>query len=79
MLIYACQVIREATIRWAMIDQLKNPPAEFADVIHAHFKLRGPYIRKQVQGWIDEAEGGGHAERLKSLRTQLEQELDKLI
>lgn len=72
------QVIREATTKWAMIDQLKNPPPEFADIIRTHFRLRAPYIRKQVQAWIDEAGGGAHADRLKTLQTQLEQELAKL-
>ncbi|WIA29416.1 hypothetical protein OEZ86_011919 [Tetradesmus obliquus] len=71
------KVIREATIRWAMIDQLRNPPAEFAAVIRSHFKLQGPAVLGQVQGWIDEA-GGSHANNLKALKGQLETELAKL-
>jgi hypothetical protein len=75
------QTIREATIRWAMIDQLRSPPAEFASVICTHFKLQGPAILKQVQGWIDEAAQGSaasHASNLKVLKGQLETELAKL-
>lgn len=71
------QAIREATIKWAMVDQLAKPPAEFAPVIKAHFKLRAPYITKQVDDWIAEA-SGGHKTRLQSLKTQLEAELNKL-
>jgi hypothetical protein len=72
------QVIREATIRWAMIDQLLHPPAEFASVIRAHFKLQGPTILKQIQGWIDEAGSSGHGNNLKALKGQFETELAKL-
>lgn len=72
------QVIREATIKWAMIDQLQNPPAAFADVIKAHFRLRAPYILKQVSTWIDEAPASGHKTRLQELHIQLRTELDRL-
>ena len=72
------QVIREATIRWAMIDQLQKPPAEFADVIRTHFRLRGPYILKQIDGWIDEASDSANKGRLQTLKAQLEAELKKL-
>jgi hypothetical protein len=78
-LLLSLQVIREATIRWAMIDQLQHPPAEFASVIRAHFKLQGPTILKQIQGWIDEAGVvSGHGNNLKSLKGQFETELAKL-
>jgi hypothetical protein len=72
------QVIREATIRWAMVDQLSKPPAEFAPVIQAHFKHRGPYILNQIDGWIGEATESGHKGRLQALKGQLEAELAKL-
>jgi len=73
-----CQVIREATIKWAMIDQLQKPPAAFADVIKTHFRLRAPYILKQVSTWIDEAPASAHKTRLQELGIQLKAELDKL-
>lgn len=73
------QGIREATIKWAMIDQLQKPPAEFADVIKAHFKLRGPYILKQLDGWIEQAASdAGHKSKLQTLKGQLQTELNKL-
>lgn len=62
-----------------MLDQLQHPPAEFAPVIKAHFKLRGPYILAQIGTWVDEAEGDlGHKGRLQALKSQLEAELKKL-
>lgn len=75
------EVIREGTIKWAMIDQLQHPPAEFADVIRSHFRLRAGFIRDQTAGWVDEARSAlnpGHHARLSTLRTQLLAELDKL-
>lgn len=77
----ALQNIREATIKWAMIDQLQHPPAEFAAVIQAHFKMRGEFVLKQIQGWIDEARAdhaGLHASRLEQLKGDLATELNKL-
>lgn len=72
------QVIREATVRWAMIDQLQKPPAEFADVIKTHFKLRRPYILKQLDTWIEQAGDAAHKGRLQTLKGQLQTELNKL-
>jgi hypothetical protein len=60
-----------------MVDQLQKPPAEFAPVIKAHFKLRGGYVLKQVDGWIGEA-SGVHKSNLQTLKGQLEKELNKL-
>lgn len=60
-----------------MVDQLSKPPAEFAPVIQAHFKLRGPYILNQIDGWINEA-SDPHKARLQALKAQLEAELAKL-
>lgn len=78
-LLLLLQVIREATIKWAMIDQLQKPPAEFADVIRTHFKLRGGYVLEQVDKWIAEATSdAGHKGRLTALKGQLQTELNKL-
>jgi hypothetical protein len=61
-----------------MVDQLQHPPAEFAPVIKAHFRLRGSSILAQVQAWIDAADNAGHKGRLVGLKGQLEAELNKL-
>lgn len=72
------QNIREKTIQWAMVDQLRKPPAEFADVIRAHFKLRGPAILQEIDKWISEAGRSAHASNLQSHKAALQDELAKL-
>lgn len=37
--------VRENCIRWAMIENLQNPPHEFREVIMEHFRLRGRKIQ----------------------------------
>lgn len=48
-------IVRCGTLQFAMIDMLKNPPPEFADIIKMHFYLKKDQIISQVQGWIDKA------------------------
>ena len=43
------------TVCWAMVDMLKNPPAEFASVIKTHFKLKKSCIMKRVNEWINDS------------------------
>jgi len=72
-------VIREATLRHGMIDQLKKPLPDFAPVIRAHFKLRGPFLLKQIQGWIDDSRNTSrHKSNLQTLKQQLEEQLKAL-
>lgn len=53
-----------------MIEQLRNPPAGFADVVAAHFYLRQEAILKEVNEWLTEAKdqrnetGGGDSRSL---------------
>ncbi|KAJ9515878.1 hypothetical protein QJQ45_016937, partial [Haematococcus lacustris] len=42
--------IREATLRYAMIDLLKHPPAELEAIIKTHFRARRLF-QKAVAGW----------------------------
>lgn len=46
--------IRQATVRWAMLEQLRNPPACFTDVIRRHFYLKRNEIIDQCEAWIRE-------------------------
>eukprot|EP01132_Coremiostelium_polycephalum_P001414 gene1414-1783_t len=48
------QNIRIATIEWAMVDMIKNPPPYFKDVIHAHFYYQQQKIKKQCDKWLEE-------------------------
>jgi hypothetical protein len=62
-----------------MIDQLKKPLPEFAPVIRTHFKLRGPYLLQQIQGWIDDSRNTSrHKASLQTLKQQLEEQLKAL-
>jgi ubiquitin-protein ligase len=47
--------IRLETMRWAMIDHLKNPHPAFADAIKFHFRKRRSEILEQCQLWVSEA------------------------
>ena len=46
--------IRIQTVRWAMIDQLKNPSPGFEEVIKTHFKLKKDIILEQLDNWMAE-------------------------
>ena len=41
-------VIREGTIRWAMLDQLKHPKKGFEEIIYKHFSLKKAMILAEV-------------------------------
>jgi baculoviral IAP repeat-containing protein 6 len=48
--------IRLNTVQWAMINQLKNLPKGFENVILQHFKLKKNYILNQVKNWFSTTE-----------------------
>lgn len=48
--------ICQATVRWAMLEQIVNPCPCFKDVIHTHFYLKRHEIMEQVEGWIKDLE-----------------------
>jgi len=75
--------VRENNIRYAMIDLLRNPPAELEDVIKAHFRLRRQAILTTIKSWIDEASSPPrssqqHAQNLITLRDALQPLLSAL-
>ena len=47
---------RVATVRWAMVEQLRSPPPGFEAVVQRHFRFRRSFLRKQCTTWIREAE-----------------------
>lgn len=49
------EVIRLATIRWAMIDMLQRPPPAFVDVIRRHFALKKDRVLRDVNQWLEDA------------------------
>ena len=48
--------IRQATVKWAMLEQIRNPSGCFKQVTHTHFWLKRREIEAQCQEWIDDME-----------------------
>ena len=44
---------RVQTIKYAMIEQLRHPPAGFEDVVALHFSILGPSIVEQCERYHD--------------------------
>ncbi|XP_069464004.1 baculoviral IAP repeat-containing protein 6 isoform X2 [Ambystoma mexicanum] len=81
--------IRQATVKWAMLEQMKNPSPCFKEVIHKHFYLKRADIMGQCEEWIadiqqystDKRVGrtmSHHAAALKRHTAQLREELLRL-
>ncbi|XP_064411867.1 baculoviral IAP repeat-containing protein 6 isoform X3 [Latimeria chalumnae] len=81
--------IRQATVKWAMLEQVRNPSPCFKEVIHRHFYLKRAEIMAQCEEWIadiqqyssDKRVGrtmSHHAAALKRHTAQLREELLKL-
>ncbi|KAK4884383.1 hypothetical protein RN001_000654 [Aquatica leii] len=58
------QNIWQATVRWAMLEQIINPCPCFKDVIYAHFYLKRHEIITQVEEWIKDIENHFAEKRL---------------
>jgi ubiquitin-protein ligase len=50
-----CNIIKYANIKYAMIDQLRNPTPGFEDAIRRHFWVKKQRILTEVAGWIADA------------------------
>ncbi|XP_069118544.1 baculoviral IAP repeat-containing protein 6-like isoform X2 [Argopecten irradians] len=48
--------IRQATVKWAMLEQVRNPTPCFKEVIHRHNWLKRHHILRQCETWIAEME-----------------------
>lgn len=81
--------IRQATVKWAMLEQIRNPSPCFKEVIHKHFYLKRVEVMAQCEEWIadiqqyssDKRVGrtmSHHAAALKRHTAQLREELLKL-
>jgi baculoviral IAP repeat-containing protein 6 len=71
------EVIREATIRHAMIDNMRKPPPELREAILSHFALRRDAILANLHAMAAEkANSKPHAARMGTLIKQLEEAFD---
>ena len=69
--------LREATIKYAMLEPLRRPKPEFADAVRAHFRQRRAAILAECGGWVRAARAAERAS-LEPLVAQLQAELAKL-
>jgi len=64
--------VRVATVKFAMIDQLENPPKGFEYPVLTHFYLMKEAILEQVNGWLVDGKSlGAELDELKSLVPKL--------
>lgn len=66
--------IQQQTVRWAMLDLIKNPPKEWEPVIRNHFYYRKSHVLKECEKWLNKPNRNG----LKILVDELKVELDKI-
>lgn len=45
-------IVRYGNIKYAMIENIKNPPKGFEEIIRRHFYLKKREILKEVDDWI---------------------------
>ena len=48
-------IVRYGTLKYAILEQLKNPSAGFEEVIKESFKIKKPQILAEVDDWIKQA------------------------
>ncbi|KAM3721402.1 Baculoviral IAP repeat-containing protein [Dirofilaria immitis] len=48
--------IRQAVVKWAMLEMIRHPPPAFADIVKKHFWLKRKEILLQISKWIAEME-----------------------
>ncbi|CAH1791767.1 unnamed protein product [Owenia fusiformis] len=81
--------IRQATVKWAMLEQIKNTKSCFKEVIHRHFWYKREEVCQQIDEWIEDLEantsdkrtGRAVAHSLVALRrhySQLKEEFAKM-
>lgn len=44
--------VRANCAKWAILEQLKNPPPAFADVVREHFRLKRDQVKQQLDEWL---------------------------
>mmetsp|Transcript_33163 Transcript_33163/g.53318 ORF Transcript_33163/g.53318 Transcript_33163/m.53318 type:complete len:5108 (-) Transcript_33163:115-15438(-) len=63
--------LRIATIQYAMVGQLRSPPAGFENVIQEHFRLKRRHILDFCDRWLKEAKDSDTKGHFKSISKQV--------
>lgn len=63
-----------ATMRWAMLDQMRNPPKGFEGVVASHFALKKDAIKAQIKEWAKEDPSTINAAFIKELTDELDKQ-----
>lgn len=72
--------IQEQSIKWAILDQLRNPKLGFEAVIQGHFFTLKDTILKIIQSWIDDPKSTeAHRTKLRAQLKEVEVEFAKLV
>ncbi|XP_065681736.1 uncharacterized protein LOC100214758 isoform X1 [Hydra vulgaris] len=71
--------IQQATIKWAMIEQIKRPSLCFREIIHRHFLMKQADVISQCERWLAESKQNTRCyESLNNTLAELKIELMKL-
>jgi len=70
--------IRASTLRHAVRDMLRRPPAGFESIVRNHFRLLRPLLERQIKRWVSEACSSEHREGMLRTYAELRPLLDKL-
>ncbi|KAL7076726.1 hypothetical protein ACQ4LE_003795 [Meloidogyne hapla] len=46
--------IMQMCVRWAMVEQIRNPPKAFTEIVRSHFWMKRDEICDQVEAWIED-------------------------
>jgi hypothetical protein len=64
--------LRVATLQFAMVDVLRQPPPGFEEVVRKHFRLKRHHIMAVCQAWLQEAAGSEEVGALQQLQSKVE-------
>jgi baculoviral IAP repeat-containing protein 6 len=59
------------TIKWSIIDMIKNPPATMEEPIKLHFKMKKDEIINTTQKWLDSCINKSYKSELEQLRNEM--------
>lgn len=66
------------TVRYAMLEQLRNPPAGCEDIIKVHFAIQKDAVLRQCSQWLKQAVSPDQERRLRKAVDELRIQLDKI-